>query len=79
MRTQNPPPLKACRFDSDLGHHVKIRFGQGQVIAAAASNILNVLTLFLSEYVLSPPQLAPAEGYSGDLSAYACERASSPM
>jgi hypothetical protein len=19
-RTQNPPPLKACRFDSDLGH-----------------------------------------------------------
>jgi hypothetical protein len=20
MRTQNPPPLKACRFDSDLGH-----------------------------------------------------------
>src|SRR4051794_36063992 len=21
MRTQNPPPLKACRFDSDLGHH----------------------------------------------------------
>ena len=19
MRTQNPPPLKACRFDSDLG------------------------------------------------------------
>jgi hypothetical protein len=26
MRTQNPPPLKACRFDSDLGHHVNIRF-----------------------------------------------------
>ena len=24
MRTQNPPPLKACRFDSDLGHHVSI-------------------------------------------------------
>ena len=24
MRTQNPPPLKACRFDSDLGH----QFGQ---------------------------------------------------
>src|SRR5579871_5612680 len=22
MRTQNPPPLKACRFDSDLGHHL---------------------------------------------------------
>ena len=21
MRTQNPPPSKACRFDSDLGHH----------------------------------------------------------
>jgi len=21
MRTQNPPALKACRFDSDLGHH----------------------------------------------------------
>jgi len=18
---ENPPPLKACRFDSDLGHH----------------------------------------------------------
>jgi hypothetical protein len=26
MRTQNPPPLKACRFDSDLGHHMNIRF-----------------------------------------------------
>jgi len=26
MRTQNPPPLKACRLDSDLGHHVNIRF-----------------------------------------------------
>jgi hypothetical protein len=25
MRTQNPPPLKACRFDSDLGHHVNFR------------------------------------------------------
>jgi hypothetical protein len=24
MRTQNPPPLKACRFDSDLGHHCAI-------------------------------------------------------
>jgi hypothetical protein len=24
MRTQNPPPLKACRFDSDLGHHHRI-------------------------------------------------------
>jgi hypothetical protein len=23
MRTQNPPPLKACRFDSDLGHQKK--------------------------------------------------------
>jgi hypothetical protein len=22
MRTQNPPPLKACRFDSDLGHQL---------------------------------------------------------
>ncbi len=22
QRTQNPPPLKACRFDSDLGHHL---------------------------------------------------------
>jgi len=22
QRTQNPPPLKACRFDSDLGHHI---------------------------------------------------------
>jgi hypothetical protein len=53
MRTQNPPPLKACRFDSDLGHHVNIRFGQGQVIAAAANN-LNVLILFLSEYVDFP-------------------------
>ena len=21
MRTQNPPPLKACRLDSDLGHN----------------------------------------------------------
>jgi protein-tyrosine phosphatase len=26
QRTQNPPPLKACRFDSDLGHHINIRF-----------------------------------------------------
>jgi len=25
MRTQNPPPLKACRFDSDLGHHLNSR------------------------------------------------------
>ena len=25
MRTQNPPPLKACRFDSDLGHHSNSR------------------------------------------------------
>jgi hypothetical protein len=25
MRTQNPPPLKACRFDSDLGHHTNSR------------------------------------------------------
>jgi hypothetical protein len=32
---------------------VNIRFGQGQVIAAAANN-LNVLILFLSEYVLFP-------------------------
>jgi hypothetical protein len=38
MRTQNPPPLKACRFDSDLGHHVKIRSGQGQPTAATESN-----------------------------------------
>jgi len=22
MRTHNPPPLKACRFDSDLGHQL---------------------------------------------------------
>jgi hypothetical protein len=83
MRTQNPPPLKACRFDSDLGHHVNIRFDQGQVAAAAASNNLNVLTLFLSEYGLSPLQLvtclAPAERHSNDLSVSACEPASSPM
>jgi hypothetical protein len=38
QRTQNPPPLKACRFDSDLGHHLNIRFGQGQVTAATESN-----------------------------------------
>jgi hypothetical protein len=25
MRTQNPPPVKACRFDSDLGHHSNSR------------------------------------------------------
>jgi hypothetical protein len=25
QRTQNPPPLKACRFDSDLGHHLNSR------------------------------------------------------
>ena len=25
MRTQNPQPLKACRFDSDLGHHIRNR------------------------------------------------------
>ena len=25
QRTQNPPPLKACRFDSDLGHHHRQR------------------------------------------------------
>jgi hypothetical protein len=23
MRTQNPPPLKACRFDSDVGHQLE--------------------------------------------------------
>jgi len=79
MRTQNPPPLKACRFDSDLGHHVNVRFGQGQVTAAAASNNLNVLTLFLSEYGLSPLQLAPTERHSNDLPVSACDPASSPM
>jgi hypothetical protein len=68
MRTQNPPPLKACRFDSDLGHHVNIRFGQSQVTAAAESNNLNVLTLFLNESAFSSPQLTPAECYSDDLS-----------
>jgi hypothetical protein len=73
MRTQNPPPLKACRFDSDLGHHVNIRLGQDQVTAAAESNNLFVLALFLNEYALSPPQLAPAERYSDDLSVYTCE------
>ena len=26
MRTQNPPPSKAGRFDSDLGHHLLRRF-----------------------------------------------------
>jgi hypothetical protein len=33
---------------------VKIRFCQGQVTAAAASNNLNVLNLFLNEYALFP-------------------------
>lgn len=42
-----------------LGHHVNIRFGQGQVTAAAESNNLNVLTLFLSEYALALLTLRP--------------------
>jgi len=25
QRDENPPPLKACRFDSDLGHHTSLR------------------------------------------------------
>jgi hypothetical protein len=32
-RTQNPPTLKACRFDSDLGHHNftrSVRGGDGE-------------------------------------------------
>jgi hypothetical protein len=33
MRTQNPPPLKACRFDSDLGHHLLRNFFSAAVAA----------------------------------------------
>jgi hypothetical protein len=33
QRTQNPPPLKACRFDSDLGHHVNSCFMHRRPIA----------------------------------------------
>ncbi len=51
----------------------------GNRVAAAASNNLNVPTLFLSEYGLSPLQLAPAERHSNDLPVSACEPASSPM
>jgi hypothetical protein len=36
MRTQNPPPLKACRFDSDLGHHVN----QSYAAVAISSRLL---------------------------------------
>ncbi len=25
QRTQNPPPARACRFESDLGHHPDIQ------------------------------------------------------
>jgi hypothetical protein len=30
QRTQNPPPSKACRFDSDLGHHLHPRVMRGR-------------------------------------------------
>jgi hypothetical protein len=33
MRTQNPPRLKACRFDSDLGHHLQRNFFSAAVAA----------------------------------------------
>jgi len=38
MRTQNPPPLKACRFDSDLGHH-RFRHLAGTVRAGLPSRV----------------------------------------
>jgi hypothetical protein len=78
MRTQNPPPLKACRFDSDLGHHVNIRFGQRQATAATESNN-DVLTLFLNEYALSQSACARGALLGQAIGLRAYESACSPM
>jgi len=36
-RTQNPPPLKACRFDSDLGHQFDQRFTRSEPVTGTTS------------------------------------------
>jgi hypothetical protein len=65
MRTQNPPPLKACRFDSDLGHHVKIRSGQGQATAATESNSIQSDLISGRIPPLSHPQLSACRCQDG--------------
>jgi hypothetical protein len=37
MRTQNPPPLKACRFDSDLGHQSNQRLTRAGPVTGTTS------------------------------------------
>ena len=59
MRTQNPPPLKACRFDSDLGHQLSQR-----LIALAGAYLQRARRIGLSMREL---QIAPAKALTHSL------------
>jgi hypothetical protein len=40
QRTQNPPPLKACRFDSDLGHHLSVSLRRALAHSAPCNSLI---------------------------------------
>jgi len=59
MRTQNPPPLKACRFDSDLGRQSIERLVETDVAWALtpstdSSNVSRAID-FVNETPFFPP------------------------
>jgi hypothetical protein len=55
MRTQRPPPLKACRPDSDLGHHSFIRDGsRWNVVRGMQCHLITTLLVLVNEKVTMP-------------------------